>query len=389
MSAASAAINEQVVLDLLADLVRIDSVNPLLVPGAAGESAIARYVAARLEDMRLVVETHEVTPGRPNVLGRLCGSGGGRCLMLNAHLDTVGVAGMSIPPFEPRIADGRLYGRGSGDTKAGLAAMICAIASVEVSCLPLRGDVLLTAVMDEEYSSLGTEHVVRTERADGCIVAEDTALNLMIAHQGFAWYEIETIGRAAHGMHPEQGIDAIAKMGSVLGRLDQLKREVISKDVHPLAGQAVFHNGVITGGSEPSMYPAQCSLQIEIGCNPGHTMAGRRAEIDALLADLAAADPEFQARVITHVERQPFNGDAHAAIVQTLGACVEEVTGVKAQLIGANAWMDAALLQDAGIPTVVFGPHGGGYHAAIEWVEVEQVVAAARILAETIAQFCA
>ena len=383
-----AAVDGAAVLALLADLVRIDSVNPFLVPGAAGEQEIAAFVAEKVRGLGLETRQIEVAPGRPNVLARLRGSGGGRTLLLNAHMDTVGVAGMTIPPFDPVIREGRLYGRGSGDTKAGLAAMICALEALVLARIPLRGDVVLGAVSDEEYSSLGSEHLARTTKADGCIVAEDTNLDLMVAHQGFAWYEIQTIGRAAHGMHPEIGIDAIAHMGRVLVELDRLDREVLSRNVDPLAGRAVFHYGTIAGGSEPGMYPAQCNLQIEIGCNPGETMATRRREIDAILAKLAQEDPSFRARVITHVERLPFEGDPGAAVVTTLGRCVQAVTGREARIIGENAWMDAALFQVAGIPTVVFGPKGGGYHAEVEWVETESVVQAARSLVATIVEFC-
>lgn len=389
MPSAADAIDPGAVLLLLAELVRIDSVNPLLVAGAAGEGAMAEALARRLEAGGLAVEVREVAPGRPNVIGRLRGSGGGKALILTAHTDTVGVSGMTIPPFEPRIEGGRLYGRGSGDTKAGLAAMISAIEAVQRSGVPLRGDVVLVAVADEEYSSLGTEDLVGAIHGDGCIVAEDTALDLMIAHQGFAWYEIETLGRAAHGMHPADGRDAIAMMGRVLGELERLDCEVISHDVHPLAGRAVFHNGTISGGTEPGIYPARCALQIEIGCNPGETMAVRRSEIEAILAALREHDPAFKATVTAHVERPPFDGDPDAAVVRDLAASVDAVTGHSARLIGANAWMDAALLQEAGIPTVVFGPRGSGYHADVEWVETEQVIAAARILAEAVTRFCA
>ncbi len=374
---------------MLGDLVHIDSINPLLVPGAAGEHAIAAFIAERVAARGLEVEMPEVAPDRPNVIARYRGTGGGRSLILNAHTDTVGVAGMRIPPFALRVENGRLYGRGSADTKASLAAMIAAIEAVQSSGLSLRGDVILAAVADEEYSSLGTEQMARTVQADACIIGEDTALHRLVAHQGFAWYEIETVGRAAHGMHPEQGIDAIAMMGRVLGGLDRLHREVISHDLHPLTGQAVFHNGTIQGGTEPGIYPARCSLQIEIGCNPGSTMALRRREIDALLVELAATDPAFESRVIVHVEREPFDSDPEADIVRALGDCVREVTGRESRIVGANGWMDAALVQAAGIPTVVFGPRGAGFHADVEWVETAQVVEAARVLAETIARFCA
>jgi acetylornithine deacetylase len=389
MGAAAEAIDPDAVLALLGDMVRINSVNPLLVPGAPGEAEIAAFVAARMARLGLEVSTPDAAPGRPNVIARLRGTGGGKTLILNAHMDTVGVAGMTIPPFEPRIENGSMFGRGSADTKASLAAMIGAIEAVQRAGIRLRGDVVLAAVADEEYSSLGSEHLARTETADGCIVGEDTQLHRLIAHQGFAWYEIQTIGRAAHGMHPDQGIDAIAAMGKVLRELDRLDREVLSKNIHPLAGRCVFHNGTIAGGAEPGIYPALCALQIEIGCNPGETMAARRAEIDAILARLAAEDSHFQSRVLTHINREPFESDPVAEVVQTLGQCVQDITGHESRLVGENAWMDAALIQAAGIPTVVFGPRGGGFHGPVEWVETDQVIAATRILAETVVRFCA
>lgn len=386
---AAEAVDPRAVVSCLQELVRINSVNPFLVPGAPGEAGMAAAIGRRMEALGLAVELIEVAPGRPNLIARLPGSGGGKALILNAHMDTVGVAGMTISPFEPEIRTGSLYGRGSADTKAGLAAEIVAIETVCRAGFPLRGDVVLAAVADEEYSSLGSEHLARTLRADGCIIAEDTALRLMVAHQGFAWYEIEVVGKAAHGMFPDQGIDAIAGMGRVLAALDRLDREVLSQNIHPLAGRCVFHNGTIQGGAEPGIYPARCALQIEIGCNPGETMATRRAEIEAILARLAAEDPRFKANLITHVERAPFEGDPEAEVVRVLGGRVAAETGRPYELIGENAWMDAALIQAAGIPTVVFGPRGGGFHADVEWVEIDQVVAAARILAETIVEFCA
>ncbi len=389
MTGPAAAVAPDAVLSHLADLVRINSINPLLVAGAPGEAAIAAHVAAWARSRGLEVATPEVAPGRPNAIVRLRGTGGGRTLILNVHMDTVGVDGMTIPPFDPRIDNGRMYGRGSGDTKASLAAMIGAIEALQRSGSNLRGDVVLAGVADEEYSSLGSEHMARTEKADGCIMGESSSLNRLVAHQGFAWYEIQTIGRAAHGMFPDQGIDAISAMGKVLPELDRLDREVWSKNVHPLAGRCVFHNGTIRGGVEPGIYPADCSLQIEIGCNPGETMANRKVELEAVLARLAAQDAKFRARIVTLVEREPFESNPDAAVTTILGQCVREIAGMESPLVGENAWMDAALVEAAGIPTVVFGPAGGGYHGAVEWVDTEQVVLAARVLAETAARFCA
>src|SRR5207237_6315980 len=198
---------------LLQQLVAINSINPDLVAEGPGEAEIAQFVAGWLTNAGLEVEVDESKPGRPNVIGIARGSGGGRSLMLNAHMDTVGVAGMERP-HEPSIIGGRLYGRGAYDMKAGLASIMYAAANARK--LNLHGDVIVTAVSDEEYESIGTSSVVKRCRADAAIVTEPTELDIYIAHKGFIWLEVETIGTADHGSRPDLGIDAIEKMVKVL-----------------------------------------------------------------------------------------------------------------------------------------------------------------------------
>ncbi len=182
--------------ELAAALVAIDSVNPALVPGGAGEHAIASFVAEWCLGRGLEVEI--LGEERPSVIARKCGSGGGRSLLLNGHLDTVGVAGMERP-FEPRVEGDRLYGRGAYDMKGALAAIL--LAATEVT--GLRGDVIVTLVADEELGSIGTEEMLERIQADAAIVAEPTELRVAIAHRGFVGFEIETTGVAAHGSRPD------------------------------------------------------------------------------------------------------------------------------------------------------------------------------------------
>src|SRR5919201_2025298 len=206
-------------IDLLSKLVSIDSVNPSLVAGGAGEHEIATLIEAWARDAGLETERLEETPGRPSVLVRARGAGGGRTLLLCGHIDTVSVEGMT-DPHTPRIDGDRLYGRGAYDMKAGVAAAL--LACREAARLGLAGDVVVAAVADEEHASIGVQEALRHVHADAAVVTEPTELELAVAHKGFIWSEIEVTGRSAHGSRPHLGVDAIVKMGAVLGQIEQL-----------------------------------------------------------------------------------------------------------------------------------------------------------------------
>src|SRR5215471_10374982 len=194
------------ITELLLQLVAIDSVNPDLVPGGAGEENIARFISNWFDRAGLEVVWEEVVPGRPNVIGIARGTGGGRSLLLNAHMDTVGIVGMERP-HDPYIQNNRLYGRGAYDMKGGLAAIMAVGAAA--SKRSVRGDVIVTAVVDEEFASIGTASIVKNWRADAAIVTEPTELNICTAHKGFVWLDIEAEGVAAHGSRSDLGVDAI------------------------------------------------------------------------------------------------------------------------------------------------------------------------------------
>jgi acetylornithine deacetylase len=346
--------------------VRIDSVNPDLVPGGAGESEIAQFVAGWLRDAGLEVEVTEAAPGRPNVVAVARGRGGGRSLMLNAHMDTVGVEGMERP-FEPQVRDGRLYGRGAYDMKGSLAA--CMLAAAGVAKEELAGDVIVTAVADEEFASIGTQAVLEGRTADAAIVTEPTSLRVCVAHRGFVWAELETAGRAAHGSRPKEGVDAITRMAPVLTRLAELQRRLDASPPHPLVGPPSVHASLIEGGQELSSYPARCLLSIERRTNPGETLEDVRRECEAL----AGEEAELRVGLV----REPFEVAQDADVVRAVHAAAGGP-----DIYGDTPWMDAALTQAAGIPTVVFGPHGAGAHAVEEWVDVASVEVCARVLAD-------
>ena len=363
--------------DLLERLVAIDSVNPTLVPGGAGEAAIGRFVAGWLEDRGVEVEYDEPAPGRANVVGRVRGRGGGRSLLLNAHMDTVALGGAD-GALSPRVEGNRLYGRGAYDMKASLAAIMLAGAAARE--LDLAGDVIVTAVADEEAHSIGSERIVETVTADAAIVAEPTELRLAIAHKGFVWLELETQGRAAHGSRYDVGIDAIARMGTALVGLGELDERLRSDGrEHPLLGGASLHASLIEGGQELSTYPARCVLKVERRTLPGQSAESVEAELRAVAGD---------ATVQTTFVREPLETAPDAEIVGALAASAQQVLGEEPEVVGVPFWTDAALFSAAGIPTVVFGPAGDGAHSETEWVDVDSATATSSILVETARRFC-
>ncbi len=375
--------------NLLSELVAIDSVNPDLAPGGAGEGRMAAFIADWGREAGLEVHVQEAAPGRPNVVLIARGSGGGgRSLMLNAHTDVVGVEGMEAP-FEPVLRGDRLYGRGAYDMKSGMAAAMLALKAARG--MRLAGDAMLSAVIDEEYGSLGTEALLAEwERwpADAVLIAEPTELAISIAHRGFVWLELETFGVAAHGSRPHLGVDAIAKMGAALVALEAQDRAMRARPTHDLLGSGSLHASIISGGEEVSMYPAHCKLQVERRTIPGETLASVQAEAQAMLDELAAADPDFKAGVKATFARDPFAIDRAHPLVRQLGRIAEARLKRNAPLIGSSWWMDSALFAEQGIPTAVLGPAGAGAHAREEWVDLDSVEHCRAIYSDFIADFC-
>jgi acetylornithine deacetylase len=368
---------------LVAELVAIDSVNPALVPGGAGEEEVAAFVARWLTEAGLEVEVVQAGIGRPSVVGTARGRGGGRSLMLCGHIDTVGVDGMR-EPHVPHVRDGRLYGRGGYDMKAGVAA--CMLAAAAVVDAGLAGDVIVAAVADEEHASVGVQAVLERFRADACVVAEPTGLEIVVAHKGFAWWEIEANGRAAHGSRPDIGVDAIAALGPVLVGVSELERSLAARR-HELLGSGSVHASLIAGGQELSSYPDRCVLGIERRTLPGETAEQLDAELAVLVGDPEAGRAELRGR--TTLVRAPFAVDPSEPIVALLRERATAHLGREPRVQGHSAWMDAAFTSAAGIPTVVFGPAGAGAHEVEEWVDLASVRDCAEVLRATASAYCA
>jgi acetylornithine deacetylase len=357
-------------ISLLKDLVAIDSVNPSLVPGGAGETAIANRIADELRGAGLDVRVAEAAPGRPNVFGVLDASRRGPALMLCGHSDTVGVEGMAAP-FDPVIRDGRLYGRGAQDMKGGVAAILGAARQLAASPGGLAGRVIVAIVADEEYASVGAEAAAREWTADAAVVAEPTDLAIGVGHKGFEWVEVETHGIAAHGSRPDDGVDAIMMMGRVLGELAALERGFMTGPRHELLGRPSLHASLIDGGREWSTYPDRCRLSIERRTVAGEGPQSLLREVEALLARLRAADSRFRAEARATFDRSPYlTPPGHP-----LPGLLRESLGRETTVGAMSFWTDAAILGAAGMASVVFGPGGAGLHGLEEYVRLDEVLA--------------
>ncbi|MDA0179355.1 M20/M25/M40 family metallo-hydrolase [Solirubrobacter phytolaccae] len=373
------------VADLTAALVAIDSVNPALVPGGAGEREIAAFLTRWAEDNGLDAQVFERTPGRPSVVITARGTGGGRTLLLCGHTDTVGVDDMDVP-HDPRRDGDRLHGRGACDMKGGLAAAL--IAAREAGNSGLAGDVVVACVADEEHASLGMQEVLEHVRADAAVVTEPTREEIIVAHKGFVWAEIVVEGTAAHGSRPERGVDAIVHAGAVLTALGALDAELVAREPHPVLGRGSVHAGTITGGIEASSYPGRCTITVERRTLPGESEATFAAELEAVIAQAARVQPGLRASFTTGLVREAFAIATDHELVRLTQDHATRELGAAPPLTGAPYWTDAAFIAAAGIPALLFGPTGEGEHAVEEWVSVASVEAVTRTLTALATSFC-
>ena len=367
-------------------LIQIDSRNPTLAPDSPGEGDCARALASVLDDWGFSVEMTESPPGRPNVVARL-GPTDTPALMLNGHLDVVGVEGMVHEPFSADVRDNRIYGRGSADMKGGLAAM-CSAALAAASPGAKR-QILIAAVVDEEYDSIGMRALIASGvRAEAAIVTEPTRLAICPAHRGFAWFDVSLRGRAAHGSRYDIGIDAITHAGLLLAELDHLEQTRESGPLHTLLGRGSLHASKIHGGVGMSTYPEQCDLAIERRMLPGESIEKALREITDACERMKAKRSDFEARVTLSTAQLPSDVPLDAPIVRRLrGALERESMPVKIE--GLSAWTDAALLNEAGIPAICFGPGDIGLaHAAEEFVPIEEIGLATRALTRVVREWC-
>ncbi|KAF2647081.1 threonine dehydratase [Lophiostoma macrostomum CBS 122681] len=356
-------------VELTQILTTINSSNPDLSEAAgAGETEIANYISAWLQYRGMESHWIEAQPGRPSIVGVLRGSGSGKSLMINGHIDTVSLSThTSGDPLSGQLRYGRIYGRGCLDMKAGIAAAMAAMARVIVSGSTQGGDVILAAVSDEENLSKGTEAVLEAGwRADAALITEPTSQHLVTSHKGFVWFEIDVLGQAAHGSLPEEGVDAILLAGHLQTALLEYAKTMPSD---PRLGQVSLHGGRIVGGEEPSSYPAICTVTIEFRTVPTQTPESITADLGDLLSNIASRVSQFRYNAPRVIFSRPPSGLADdSTFVQFFISSVSKTLGHALSPVGRAFWCDAGLLSQVGIPSIVYGPKGEGIHAKEEWV---------------------
>jgi acetylornithine deacetylase len=363
-------------------LTQVDSRNPTLVPGAPGEAPVAELLARVLTEWGFSVELQYAAPGRPNLSARV-GAKDSPALMFAGHLDVVGVEGMIHPPFAAEIRDGRIYGRGSTDMKSGIASM-CSAAAIAADRVDGNASrqILIAAVADEEYASIGMRGLVANGvKADAAILTEPTRLAICPAHRGFIWIEITFTGRAAHGSRYDIGIDAIRHAGLVLAELDRIDREVYPLTKHNLLGRGSLHASAIEGGSGLSTYPDRCVLTIERRTLPGETADFALREVREVCDRVRATHPELSAEIRLIESQLPSDVSVDAPVVSRLQQAMKD-ENCEIAIEGMSAWTDAAILNEAGIPAICFGPGDITLaHAAEEFVSIEEIERATAVLA--------
>ncbi|WP_395242718.1 M20/M25/M40 family metallo-hydrolase [Agromyces sp. MMS24-K17] len=367
------------VVDLAATLIGIDSVSSSLVPGAPGEARIAAHLAERLDAagfaVRLVPAASDAS--RVSLVAVRSGSRPGRTVVLNGHLDTVGVDGMP-DPFTARIDGERLVGRGASDMKGGVAGLV--VAAERLAAADAPGTIVVALVADEEDASVGAEAVIadlsgRDLAPDLCLIAEPTWLDLAAAHRGFAVVDVALHGRAAHSSQPDQGVDAIRALGDLLAGIRAADASLHALAPHPLLGHGSLMATVARAGTAPFTVAAGAEVVVERRTVPCEASARALDEVRALVDGVVAGLPGLTAEVRLGMARAAWQVDATGAAAEfsrLLGAALAE-TGTRPEPVGAPYWMESALWQEVGVPTVVCGPAGGGLHAVDEWVDLDQL----------------
>ncbi|MDG2221224.1 MAG: M20 family metallopeptidase [Rubripirellula sp.] len=369
------------VLETLADLIRIPSVNPNYGEGTT-EAAVGEYVESFFRDQGIETVRQAVLPPRENIIAKLPGRDSNRRIVLEAHMDTVSTAGMTIAPFEPTIRNGRMHGRGACDTKAGLAAMMHAMVQLKRQTSPPPWDIWLAATVDEEFSYRGVVKLCSTLKADAAVVAEPTELRLVTASKGLVRFKVETLGRSAHSAKPHLGINSIEAMGRVIAAIEVDHRQ-LNVHKHPLLGPPTCNIGVIRGGVQINLVPAKCEIEVDRRLLPGETPDDVLQHYHKLIEslNLGQAEAVIHPPLLTDV---PLETETKSPPVIAMQSVLKGLD-LDPDPIGVPFCSDASKFGQIGIPAMIFGPGSiDQAHSAEEWVPCDQV----ELAVEIIEQFC-
>jgi acetylornithine deacetylase/succinyl-diaminopimelate desuccinylase family protein len=381
-------LNPEEIFATLGDLISINSVNPGY-PGGRGEGRVAEYVGEFFRRNSIPFEFQKVFDGRPNVIAKLAGASGCPTLIFEAHMDTASELGMSIEPFQPVRKNNLMYGRGSCDTKGGLAAMMHALKAVHEAGLRPRASTVLVAAVDEEHSFRGiVKFVEGGVEAEGGVVAEPTSLEIVVASKGVLRWRVHTRGRAAHTAKPHLGINAVTKMAKVILAINERLEPSYKLRQHPLLGSPALTVGTIRGGIQVNQVPESCTVEIDRRLLPGETKDTVWKELQDLISEMQSDDPELRVEMDPPMlEDQAMETPASARVAQIACAVSQALRGV-GRLVGVPYGSDASKLSRAGVPSIILGPGSiDRAHAAEEYVELDQVACAAEMYARIILGF--
>lgn len=366
------------VTDLLHQLVRIPSVNPDNAPGTdkTGEGWLAAWLAEWLERIGATVELDEIKPGRPNLIARFAPLDGRPRILLGPHLDTVGVEGMTIEPFSGELRDGRLWGRGSCDTKGPMAAMLWGLNQNASALRDAPVAVDFVAFMGEESGQWGSRAFAAKHGGDYefAIVGEPTGLDIVHVTKGSLWATLRTTGRATHSSQPEKGENAVMKMVAALPAFESRMNGGLAPFTHPVLGDSTLNIGVIRGGSRPNVVPDLCEAEIDLRTTPPLIEAGGSL---ALVRKCLEGTP---LELVDPHDSPPMETPADHPWIHRL----RELRPAS-KPVGAPWFSDAAHLSSAGIPSICLGPGSiDQAHTADEFIEIAALEEGARFFGEVI-----
>lgn len=388
------AISRDELIQLTKELISIPSYYGI----KSQETEVAKHILAVFQKEGIECWLDEVKDERCNVYAILRGTGNGKSLMLNGHIDTV-------PPYDmidaccPHISGDKIYGRGASDMKGSIAAMILSMITLKRLKVPLKGDVIFAGVIDEERQSLGSISLLEKGiRTDAAIVGEPTESKICIAHRGLEWYEFIFTGKTVHGGKQQEGINAISKAVKFLHLIENELAPKLFERKHPILSSATVNIGVIRGGTQPSTVPGSCEVYLDRRFLPDERYEDVGQEFLDIIERLSAQDDEFKCEMkVTHDSvmqgeyvHLAYEINRNDPFVKLIKNKLSAVLGTKAELSYFPAWTDAALLSNYGnIPTVVFGPgYMSGCHSKDEFVEVSQLVESCITYALTSMDYC-